>query len=372
MKLNNTFKEARDNYLNAVQSGASAERQEELYSVLMDAVEESAVLAAREEVGAVIGTDPRQANMSAREVAFWNDLKKEAPAGIEKHFPEETVDKIFEDLVEERPLLQHIGLRNASIRLKFLSSATEGKAVWGAINGEIRGQLTQSFSEETAIQHKLTAFVVLPKDTVKFSPAWLQTFVLTQINEAFAEALEDAFLNGDGDNKPIGLSRKLQGTVSGTSTVYPAKDSQGDLTFADPDTTVKEIKDIHKFHSTKENGKRVVTEGNLVLVVNPADAWDLKSQWTSLNAQGTFVTALPFNPIIIESVQQEAGKVTSFIKGRYDALVAGGVEMGRFDETFALEDLALFTAKQFAYGKAHDEKVAAVWTLKAATKSKTK
>lgn len=372
MKLNNTFKEARDNYLDAVQSGASAERQEELYSILMDAVEESAVAAARDEVEAAIGTDPRQANMSAREVAFWNELKKDAPAGIEKHFPEETIDKIFEDLVEERPLLQHIGLRNASIRLKFLSSATEGKAVWGAINTEIRGQLSQSFSEETAIQNKLTAFVVLPKDTVKFSPAWLQTFVLTQIKEAFAEALEDAFLNGDGDNKPIGLSRQLQGTVSGTSTTYPAKTKQGDLTFADPDTTVKEIKDIHKFHSTKENGKRVATEGNLVLVVNPADAWDVKSQWTSLNAQGTFVTALPFNPIIIESVQQEAGKVTSFVKGRYDAFIAGGVEMGRFDETFALEDLTLYTAKQFAYGKAHDAKTAAVWELKLAAKPKGK
>lgn len=372
MKLNNTFKEARDNYLNAVQSGASAEQQEELYGILMDAVEESAVAAARDEVEAAIGTDPRQANMSAREVAFWNELKKGAPAGIEKHFPEETVDRIFEDLVESHPFLEHIGLRNASIRLKFLTSAVEGQAVWGKINGEIKGQLEQSFGEETAIQNKLTAFVVLPKDTVKLSPAWLQTFVISQISEAFADALEDAFLNGDGSDKPVGLTRDVTAANRTQQIVFAEKAKQGDLTFADADTTVKEIKEIHKFHSTKENGKRVATEGNLVLVVNPADAWDVKAQWTSLNANGVFVTAMPFNPIIVESTKQAAGKVTSFIKGRYDALIGGGVEMGRFEETFALEDLTLFTAKQFAHGFPHDAKTAAVWELKVAAKPKGK
>ncbi len=46
----------------------------------------------------------------------------------------------------------------------------------------------------------------------------------------------------------------------------------------------------------------------------------------------------------------------TFVKGRYDTFVGGG-EFGRFTETYALEDLNLYTAKQFAYGKAHDEKV---------------
>ena len=76
-----------------------------------------------------------------------------------------------------------------------------------------RGQLKQEFNDEEAIQHKLTAFVVIPKDAEKFGPAWLQKFVSAQITEAFAAALEAAFLNGDGDNKPIGLSRTLSGTV---------------------------------------------------------------------------------------------------------------------------------------------------------------
>lgn len=372
MELNETFKEARKNFLEAVANNADQETQEKLYETMMDSIEESAVAAAREEVESMIAQSPKEAAMSARELEFWNTVKKEAPTGIEKHFPEETVDKIFEDLVQSRPLLQHIGLRNASVRLKFLTSATKGQAVWGKINSEIRGQLEQSFDEETAIQNKLTAFVVIPKDTEKFSPSWLQTFILTQINEAFADALEDAFLNGDGDNKPVGMTRDVTAENRTKQMVFSEKASQGNLTFADSEAVVKEIKDIHKFHAVKENGFPVQTEGSLCLVVNPADAWDVKSQWTSLNAQGVYVTAMPFNPTIIESSKQAAGKITSFIKGRYDAVIAGGIEIGKFDETFALEDLTLYTAKQFAHGMPHDAKTAAVWTLALGTKPKSK
>ena len=255
-------------------------------------------------------------------------------------------------------------MRNAGIRLKFLKSTQTGEAVWGKINGEIQGQLKQAFNEEEAIQNKLTAFVVIPKDSEKFGPAWLQAFVSAQITEAFAAALEAAFLNGDGDGKPIGLSRTLTGTVAGNKTTYAEKAVEtAKLTFVDSATVVKELTNVYKYHSVKSDGNPVVVEGNVVMVVNPTDAWDVKKQYTSLNAQGTYVTAMPYNLILAESIAQTAGKVTTFVKGRYDAFVGGGIEFGRFTETYALEDLNLYTAKQFAYGKAHDEKTAAVWKL---------
>jgi hypothetical protein len=53
----------------------------------------------------------------------------------------------------------------------------------------------------------------------------------------------------------------------------------------------------------------------------------------------------------------------SFVKSRYDAYIGGGITLRKFDQTFALEDLDLYTAKQFAYGKAKDGKATAVWTL---------
>ena len=366
MQLSNKFNEIRQNFLNAVTNGAPQEEQAKLYNEMIESMTnemmKQARNAAHEEVSQM---NPYDAKMSAEAREFFNDIDKTAPVGVEKLFPQETIDRIFDDMVKSRPLLQHIGLRNAGIRLKFLKSTQTGTALWGKINGEIQGQLKQAFNEEEAIQNKLTAFVVIPKDSEKFGPAWLQAFVSAQITEAFAAALEAAFLNGDGDGKPIGLSRTLTGTAAGNKTTFAEKEAQTtNLTFADSATVVKELTTVYKHHSVKSDGNPVAVEGNVVMVVNPADAWDVKKQYTSLNAQGTYVTAMPYNLILAESVAQTAGKVTTFVKGRYDAFVGGGIEFGRFTETYALEDLNLYTAKQFAYGKAHDEKTAAVWVLK--------
>ena len=65
----------------------------------------------------------------------------------------------------------------------------------------------------------------------------------------------------------------------------------------------------------------------------------------------------------MESDFQKSGKVTTFVSGRYDAFAAGALVIKEYDQTLALEDCRLFTAKQFAFGKAQDNKVAAVWTL---------
>lgn len=366
MQLSNQFEKQRQAFMDAVANGAPQEEQAKLYNEMIESMTNEMMIqarnAAREEVSAL---NPYDAKLTAEAREFFNDIEKVAPKGVEKLFPQETIDRIFEDMVKARPLLQHIGLKNAGIRLKFLKSTQTGQALWGKINGAIQGQLKQEFNEEESIQNKLTAFVVIPKDSEKFGPAWLQAFVSAQITEAFAAALEAAFLNGDGDDKPIGLSRTLTGTASGGKTTYAEKTAETTkLTFADSATVVKELTKVYKHHSVKaDETTPVAVEGNLVMVVNPADAWDVKKQYTSLNAQGVYITAMPYNLILVESVAQTAGKVTTFVKGRYDAFVGGGIEFGRFTETYALEDLNLYTAKQFAYGKAHDEKTAAVWTL---------
>ncbi|EAG7828908.1 phage major capsid protein, partial [Listeria monocytogenes] len=91
--------------------------------------------------------------------------------------------------------------------------------------------------------------------------------------------------------------------------------------------------------------------------------WDVKKQYTSLNANGVYVTALPYNLNIIESLFVPEKKAISYVAKRYDALVGGALNISTFDQTLAFEDLNLYAAKQFAYGKAKDEKAAAVWTL---------
>ncbi|HFU3707570.1 TPA: phage major capsid protein [Streptococcus suis] len=363
MKLSQEFESARKAFADAVASGAEMDVQNQLYNDMLEAMFAEARKQARTETEEIIESIQGYGKISAKEIKYFNELKKGAPDGLDEFLPEETIDRIFENLKKDHPLLEHIGLRSAAFRLKFYEGETEGKAVWGALYDDIKGQLTQKFSKSTSISHKLTAFVVLPKDVHLFGPSWLMSFVTIQIQEAFAAALEEAFLNGDGNNKPIGLSRTLSGRTENEATTYDKKAASGILTFADPKVTVKEFTQIHKHHSIDSKGNKVNVDGQIVMVVNPADAWDVKKQYTHLNANGVFVTALPYNVILIESIYQTAKEVTTFVKGRYMATIAGGFEFRKYDQTFALEDLDVYIAKQFAYGKARDEKTAAVWTL---------
>lgn len=364
MKLSNEFKTIRDNFLAAVNNNEPAEKQNELYGAMLDELLNEAKKQARAEAEGLIAANPADAKLSARERKFFNAVTTDVGYKEEKLLPQETIDRIFENLTTAHPLLAEIGMVNAGLRLKFLKSETSGVAVWGKIFGEIKGQLDAAFSEEEAIQNKLTAFVVIPKDLKDFGPAWIESFVSTQIDEAFAVALEAAFLAGDGNGKPIGLNRQVQKGVSITGGVYPEKTSIGDLTFADSATTVKELTNVYKHHSTDEKGRAVAVDGKVVMVVNPADAWDVKRQYTSLNAQGVYVTALPYNLKIVESLAQVSKKVVTFVNGRYDAYIGGGITLRKYDQTLAIEDMDLYTAKQFAYGKAKDDKAAAVWGLK--------
>lgn len=364
MKLSNEFKTIRDNFLAAVNNNEPAEKQNELYGAMLDELLNEAKKQARAEAEGLIAANPADAKLSARERKFFNAVTTDVGYKEEKLLPQETIDRIFENLTTAHPLLAEIGMVNAGLRLKFLKSETSGVAVWGNIYGEIKGQLDAAFSEEEAIQNKLTAFVVIPKDLKDFGPAWIESFVSTQIDEAFAVALEVAFLAGDGNGKPIGLNRQVQAGVAITGGVYPEKLSMGDLTFADSATTVKELTNVYKHHSTDEKGRAVAVDGKVVMVVNPADAWDVKRQYTSLNAQGVYVTALPYNLKIVESLAQVSEKVVTFVSGRYDAYIGGGITLRKYDQTLAIEDMDLYTAKQFAYGKAKDDKTAAVWGLK--------
>ncbi|MFF6545985.1 phage major capsid protein [Pseudomonas aeruginosa] len=234
INLSETFANAKNEFINAVNNGEPQERQNELYGDMINQLFEETKLQAKAEAERVSSLPKSAQTLSANQRNFFMDINKSVGYKEEKLLPEETIDRIFEDLTTNHPLLADLGIKNAGLRLKFLKSETSGVAVWGKIYGEIKGQLDAAFSEETAIQNKLTAFVVLPKDLNDFGPAWIERFVRVQIEEAFAVALETAFLKGTGKDQPIGLNRQVQKGVSVTDGAYPEKEEQGTLTFANP------------------------------------------------------------------------------------------------------------------------------------------
>lgn len=360
------FQAKKEAFAELVRKGGNSETQAEAYSNMMNALTGDLTeyidqkVKGKAEKGQHLG-------MNEDEVKFFNSLAAGDLSHGEKEevvFPETTVDQIFKDMVKEHPFLQLLQLQNTGLRLKFLKSDPKGAAKWGKVNGEIQGQLTATFSDEDATQSKLTAFVAVPNDVLEYGAPWIKTFVVTQIQEAFAAALEEAFLTGDGKDKPIGLNRDVSQNVSVTGGQYPEKKSAGTLTFKDAKTAITELKNVVKALSKKENGKTFVARGKVVLALQPGASLDVEAAATMQNINGKWVYALPFGIQTVESEYVPEGKVIAFVPERYDAFVSGGVEIKEFDQTLALEDGHLYTAKRFAYGKAEDDNVAKVYDLK--------
>lgn len=371
-KVFSNFAEKRDAYAKLAKSGASAEEQQNGFGEMMDALTADTLAEIKSQVKAetedVLNAQRKDPKMDSEEVKFFNDLANgdfSHKESTEVTLPETTIDQIFEDLVSEHPFLQTIKLQTTGLRLKFLKTdEAKGTAVWGDIFGEIKGQLTGKFKDETATQSKLTAFVALPNDVLEFGASWIKTFVLTQITEAFAVALESAFLVGDGNSKPIGLISDLsKGTVADSKTTYAQKASSGTITLKDADTAKKELGGIIKKLSVKENGKPFVAKGKTVLVVTPGVSMDMETAMTMQNVNGQWVLGYPFGIQVVESEYVPEGKVIAFVPERYDAYIAGAVKIRTYDQALALEDGTLYTAKQFAYGKAKDNNVAFVYDL---------
>jgi hypothetical protein len=369
------FTDAREKYAQLVKDAAKPEEQQQGFTDMMDALGEDTLSEIKNQVHAQTEDyfdarrhDPK---MSNEEVKFFNEIKTDTGFKEPKLLPETVVTEVFDDMVQAHPLLQAIGLQNQGISLKIIQSDASGVIGWGNVFGEITSQLDAKFKETKADQSKATAFLVLPKDLSDFGPSWIKQYVITQITEAFAVGAETAFLTGDGNQKPIGLNRSVKEGVAVTGGVYPEKESAGTLTFADTKTAAKELAGMIKELSTKENGKPVVAKGKTVMVMGPGESLDVEAQFMVQNLAGQFVTALPFGLTIIESEFAPENKVIAFVQGRYDAFQAGPLKIQPYDQTLALEDMDLYTAKQFFYGKAKDDKAAVVYDLKLATPGTT-
>lgn len=364
------FAAKRTVYADAVKEGVDSDKQASAFAEMMDALSSDSIAEITnqvqekaDEMFSARTVDPKITN---EEVKFFNELAsgdfthKESE---EVTLPETTIDQIFQDLTTDHPFLQAIHLQTTGLRLKFLKSDAKGVAVWGKVFDGIKGQLTASFSDEKADQSKLTAFVAIPNDVLEFGAPWIKTFVTTQITEAFAVAAELAFVTGDGNSQPIGLNRQVQKDVTVTGGVYPEKESVGTITLADNATAKRELGAIVKALSKKENGKAYAARGKVTLLVSPGISVDMETAMTMQNVNGQWVLAYPFGINVVESEAVPDGKLIAFVADRYDAYCAGGINIKTFDQTLALEDGTLYTAKQFFYGKAEDNNSAFVYDL---------
>lgn len=301
--------------------------------------------------------------LTSEERKFFNAVIEEGGFKDKNTLPKTTQERVFEDLVEDHPLLRHLGIKNLGAVTEFIYSDPEGAAVWGDLFGDIQGQLNATFRKESITQLKLTAFIPIHNDMLKLGPVWIERYVRTMIVEAMTVGLERGFVTGNGQGQPIGLLYEKQ-----ENGAVVEKASTGTLTFEPGRKTIDELKGVVEKLSIRPVGKDDTEKvrnvsGKVVMVTNPFDTFGIRANATVQNSNGAYVTNLPFNPIQTESIFVPKGKVLFFVKGEYIAAIGGAMSVNKFDQTLAMQDAQLYIAKQYATGKPKDNYAAKVYDL---------
>ncbi|UXR74660.1 MULTISPECIES: phage major capsid protein [unclassified Staphylococcus] len=376
--IKNNVDKLKNEYFEAVRNDADSETIENKYAEYMAAfssnLHDNILKDAREEA-LNANTDEQvlmkrgQNVLTSEEKRFFTNLVED-DANLDTYkeeiiLPETTVSRVFEDMQSERPLLSKINFQIAGIKTRIIAGDPDGAAMWGEIFGKIQGQIQANFREYTFSQNKLTAFAIVPKDLLDFGPEWVERYVRLQLAEAMGAKLEEGIVKGNGpvQNQPVGLIKDMVKDDSGNITSVKDKTEKGKLTFADAKTTVTELSNLMNSLSVKENGKRINISGKVSLLVNPDQLFAIQAKYTIQNANGQWVTSLPFNLDILPSEFVEKGKIIAFVPSRYYAMYKGATQIREYGEVLALEDANVYIAKQYAHGMPDDNKVAEVYSF---------
>lgn len=124
--------------------------------------------------------------------------------------PEEYDSRLI-DVLEEENIMRKLGTRiTTSGEHKINIAATKPAAAW------IEEGAALSFGDATFDQilldaHKLHVAIKVTEELLYDNAFGLENYIITQFGNALANAEEDAFLNGNGTGKPLGLFAKTGG-----------------------------------------------------------------------------------------------------------------------------------------------------------------
>nr|DAN91454.1 MAG TPA: major capsid protein [Caudoviricetes sp.] len=280
---------------------------------------------------------------------------KQAIADYEPVLPKTVVDAVFDDLVQEHPLLEAINFQNTNGMIEFIVNTNSKQlSSWGVLTAEITKELTSGFKKINMTMDKLSAFIPVAKSMLDLGPAWLDRYVRAILGEALAFGLEEAIVNGTGKNMFIGMNRQVGTGVTVTDGVYPVKNTVK-LTSFRPEVYGAFLAQL----ATDDNGNaRAVTE--VLFICNPTDyLTKVMPATTMLKPDGTYagnVTPIPTR--IIQSVQVPSGKAIIGLGKRYFAAL-GTAKSGKieYDDSYHfLEDERMYLVKLYGHGEPLDNK----------------
>lgn len=350
---------AMEEYITAIAEDAGAQVRAE-YEELKN-VTDNNVLAAR---GIPV--------LTAEETKFYNEVVKTGGFDSDLVWPETILERVFEDLQEEHPILKIVNFTPTVGRVKVIRARRKGVAVFGPIHKDLEGQLDAEFGAEEFTQLALTAFFLISNDTLDLGPRWINRFINLSLREAVRDIWAEKIITGTGNDEPIGLLKDLDGAVVGGE--YPDKASVGTLTLADPATMVKEfaglMKTMSKYtHKIGKNDEGVEksrkVSGKIYLLVNPVNYYDVVARGTTINANGVYVSNLPFIPQdrIIESIHVPENKIVAFVEKQYEATQSRAEKVYEYKQTFAMKRATLYAIDMLANGYPTNNDAAQVYDL---------
>lgn len=278
---------------------------------------------------------------------------KQALSGIDAVLPETVIDDVFSEIRTAHPLLDLIDFVPSGGAVKLLMN-TNGyqTAVWGQLCDEIIKEITGGFKEVNTNLLKLSAFIPVCKAMLDLGPEWLDNFVRQTLYEAISNGLEAGIVTGDGNEKPIGMTRQVGDGVTVTGGVYPEK-AKIKVTSLDAAT----VGNLLALLAVDANGKPRRLD-SIILVVNSADYYSKVMPATTVMApDGTYRNnVMPYPMTVIPTPALESGQAVLGIANRYFA-AAGTSTDGRIeysDEYRFLEDDRMYLIKVYANGMPKD------------------
>jgi len=273
--------------------------------------------------------------------------------------PPTVFERVFEELEKEHPLLSLVNFQQTGATTAWVVRKPGNPAAfWGDVTSAIQEMLDEGFRTIEQGMFKLSGFLVVSKAMFELGPEWLDRYVRTFMKEVVSDELENVIVNGDGNKKPIGMIRDLEGAV--VNGAYPEKAAVVLPDFK-PETIGK-----HILAPTTKGGKRRYT--GVTLIVNPLD---YATKFFALGAKQKDDGSWTYDNFSVPGltiVQSPAVPLNKMIGGNpkdYFMGVAVNQKLETTDVLRMIEDQRLYLIRQLANGRPLDADSFTVYDISA-------
>ena len=292
--------------------------------------------------------------LSAEEKDFYQkiiDAKESVTFTQDDIIPTSIIDRTLEDIQTTSKIMELISFSPANVK-KWITGGYTGVSTWHGLTEELKGELTATIHSINMDENELDAYLVIPKAVRDLSLPFVDKFFLAIIKEALILGIEDGYLNGTGDEEPIGIYKKINETVSSTDKKHKDKDVNTDLTSFKPKALVGAKKYLGK------EGKRKIDK--IFIVCHPNDEADYVAP-AIYNDRGELISSYK-NMEVVTSIKNPAGKAALVLPKKY-TMGFGGFKLKNYDQTLALKNADVLVGTCYANGRADDDNVAYVFDV---------